>query len=160
MKPTKERAAPGQREKKIANLQTILAEIHRIQPRDRTVAAPNAGSPNQSTRRIPGQLAQSPICFHPSCNLPQLVRSKATSRMIEIRNNRCSSSASRRSPSNTTTLPAARAPAGKSLRLFSTDPLRTTLQRHALNLQAYPCQLLQRGAFSFRRGESPAYLAE
>jgi hypothetical protein len=46
MKRKKERAARGQRDKKIANWSTILAETHHIRPRERTVAAKNPSAQN------------------------------------------------------------------------------------------------------------------
>ena len=111
-------------------------EIRQIEPRERTAAAPDPGSLNQSTSRIRGLLVLSPIHFHPFCNLPQRVRSRATSRMIESRNNRRSSSASRRSPSSITTLPAARAPADTLLRLYSAASRKTEIPRFGRNVQA------------------------
>jgi cytoskeletal protein RodZ len=110
-KPKKERADPEQREKKIASLQTAAAEIPRIQRGERTVAVPNSGSQDQSVQLATAQLVLSPICFRPFCRSRMQARSRATSRMIESRNTGRPSSASRRSPSSITTLPASRASA-------------------------------------------------
>ena len=110
MKRKKERAAPAQREKRIANWSTILAEIHRIRQCKRTVAGKDLPPPNQSTA-TERMLAPSPICSHPFYMLPTQARSMAPFQMIESRNNRRSWLASRRSPSNTTKLLASKAPA-------------------------------------------------
>jgi hypothetical protein len=133
MKPEKERAAPAQRETKIASLSSILAEIRRIWPCERAVVAENSGLQNQLTRRMAAQgMALSPICFHPFCNSPQRVRSTATFQTIESRNNHPSSPASRRSPSIITTLPASKLPAARSLLLFSAGSReRNTMRRPA-----------------------------
>jgi hypothetical protein len=113
MKPKKERAAPAQREKKIASLSTILAEKHRIPPCERTVPARNPSPQSQLTRRIAERaMALSPVCFHPSCMSPKRAHSTATFQTTERRNNQHSLPASRRSPSSTTRVLAPKAPAG------------------------------------------------
>jgi hypothetical protein len=109
MKRKKERAAQTQREKKIASWPTILAETHRIRQCKRAVAGKDLQPPNQpkATERV---LALLPTCCHPSCKLPKQAHSTAPFQMIESRNNRRPSVASRRSPSSKTKSLAPKAP--------------------------------------------------
>ena len=119
-KPEKERAAPTQREKRIASSSTIPAEIHRIPPSERSVVTRHPSPQNQSARRIAERtMALSSICFHPICTSPKRVRNRATSQRIERRNNHRSSPASRRFPSSKTTALAPKAPASTLLWLSS-----------------------------------------
>jgi hypothetical protein len=122
MKRKKERAALMQREKKIANWSTILAEIHRLRAHGRTVAArADPRAQDQLVKRFVARATLSPIGCHRFCKPPKRGRSTATPQTIDRRNNHRSSRASRHSPSNTTMLLASKAPALSSLRLFLAD---------------------------------------
>jgi hypothetical protein len=78
----------------------------------------------------------SPLCCRPFCNSPKPERNRTTFRMTERHRNHRSSSASRRSPSSITTLPAARAPAGTLLCLCFSASQKTQVQRTSRNVQA------------------------
>jgi hypothetical protein len=70
--------------------------------------------------------ALSPTRLRLSCKLPKRAHSRATFRTIALRNNHRSSPASRRFPSSTTKMLAAKAPANTLLKSFSADARKHT----------------------------------
>ena len=111
-KRKKVRADLMPREKKIASLWTILAEIRRIPLRERIAAVNNPGSQNHLRQIFERVITLLSVRFRPSCTSRRRARNMATFRMIDRRNNQHSSPASRHFPPSTPRLPASKAPAG------------------------------------------------